>query len=99
MYQKRRRPLKYALIAERLGFNRNCGGAFLNRESEVRILPGALPRSAPTPSVYASPGAYLEGFALWSLQRGRPKRSASPAWSRAVPMRDEMRSLSVANSG
>jgi hypothetical protein len=33
------------------------------------------------------------------VQSGRPKRSVRPAWRRAVPMRDEMRSLSVANSG
>jgi hypothetical protein len=38
----RRNPHKQADLANRLGRDRKRKGAFLNRESEVRILPGAL---------------------------------------------------------
>src|SRR5215212_4285385 len=42
-------------MADRSGQDRNCGGAFLSRESEVRILPGALPKVLQTSGKEQSP--------------------------------------------
>jgi hypothetical protein len=43
----RRNPHKQADLANRLGQDRKRRGAFLNRESEVRILPGARSGTGP----------------------------------------------------